>query len=84
MKLALFEDTAFHHKTPFSYVPLSDGWVQVSGWTEVEFPPLSADEQRIAVELLAISKRQKSFEADFRRQRKALEEERAALLKTGT
>ena len=84
MKIALFKDTAFNSECVWNHIPLSDGWVQVTGWLDVEFPPLSADEQRLAVELLALDKRKKSFDEDLRRQRKALEEERAALLKTGT
>jgi hypothetical protein len=84
VKVALFKNTQFDYVSPWQDVPLTDGWIQVSGWVEVEFPPLSENERRISEELLALGKRQASFEADFRRQKKALEDERAALLKTGT
>ena len=84
MKIAMFRSLAFDYTTPFDHPPMTDGYVQVSGWIDVDFPPLTADEQRVADELVALNKRQQSFEADFRRQRKALEAEREALLKTGT
>lgn len=84
MKIALFRDIQFGQNVVFDHQPLIEGYVQTSGWMEVEFPPLTEADQRISDELQALAKRQKSFEEDFRRQRKALEDERAALLKTGT
>jgi hypothetical protein len=45
---------------------------------------LSAAEKKLADELMALTKRYQTFNDDFRRRRAALEEERAALLKTGT
>jgi hypothetical protein len=84
VKVALFKNTQFDYVSPWEKAPRTDGWVQISGWAEVEFPPLSENEKRISEELLALGKRQVAFEQDFRRQKKALEDERAALLKTGT
>jgi hypothetical protein len=84
MRIALFHNSTFDYNGVWEKAPLSDGWVQVSGWTEVEFPPLPPQEQAVAAQLLALNKRQTAFEADFRRQRKELEEQRKALLKTGT
>jgi hypothetical protein len=84
MKIALFKNTVFDYTGVWDKSPLSDGWVQISGWVDIDFPPLSDAEKKLADDLLALGKRQQTFEADFRRQRKALEEERAALLKTGT
>jgi hypothetical protein len=84
VKIALFKNTQFDYTAVWDKPPITDGWVQLSGWMDVDFPPLTAEEQRVANELLALGKRQAAFEADFRRQRKVLEEERAALLKTGT
>ena len=84
MKIALFHNSTFNYDGVWEKAPLSDGWVQISGWLEVEFPPLSPEEQEVAAQLLSLNKRQASFEADFRRQRKDLEEQRKALLKTGT
>lgn len=84
MKIALFRSVQFDYVTPWDKVPVGPDFIQISGWTEVEFPPLNEAEQRMADELAALLKRQKTFEEDFRRQRKALEEQRAALMRTGT
>jgi hypothetical protein len=84
MKIALFKSTRFDYVTPWDKVPVGEDFVQISGWVQVEFPPLTEAEQRVSEELQALAQRQKTFEEDFRRQRKALEEEREALLKTGT
>jgi len=84
MKVALFHNTQFDYLSPWERAPSTEGWVQTSGWVEVEFPPLTEEEKRVAEELVALGKRQAAIEADFRRQRHALEDERAALLRTGT
>jgi hypothetical protein len=83
MKVALFRDP-FDHVHPWKDVPYSGGYVQVSGWVDIEFPALTDAERKVADDLTELNKRQVAVDADFRRQRKALEEERAALLKTGT
>lgn len=81
MKIALFKNTSFDYVSPWSSPPPTTGYVQVSGWVEVDFPALSPDEQVIAKELIALGERQKTFENDFKRQRKALEEQRDVILK---
>lgn len=84
MKIALFRSLNWDSTSPWDHPPSIGDYVQCSGWVEVDFPPLTEAEQRVADEVTALAKRQKTFEEDFRRQRKALEDERAALLKTGT
>ena len=84
MKIAQFRNIPYNYIGVWERQPITDGWVQISGWIDVDFPPLSEKEQRISDELGALATRQKTFEEDFRRQRKALEDEREALLKTGT
>ena len=84
MKIALFKSTAFDYVSPWDKAPSTSGWVQVTGWVDVQFPPLTDAEKTHAEALMALNNRQATFEADFRRQRKALEEERETILKTGT
>lgn len=81
MKVALFKNTSFDYVSPWHCPPSTGDYVQVSGWVEVDFPALSPEEQMIAKELIALGERQKTFENDFRRQRKDLEAQRESILK---
>ncbi len=84
MRVALFKNLQSGMTSVWERPPWMPDYIQVSGWKEVEFPPLTDKERETAEELEALYRRHQAFERDFKRQRDEIQKARDALLKVGT